>query len=223
VAAELDQPVEVESELVARRHLPSEARHEALDQVVVHRLVRQIRHERGVGRRERHRRIERVGERLVDAPVTHRSEEPEAVGLDRSARGDVQVVNLLERVACLQPLVDQLLRQRFRLQRLAGGREEHVAAQGVAAVLRNHVQPHAAAGRLRRDAAGLIAHLGEHALVEVLLDRAVAFDPVQANAVHHDVVVFRIAAMRREVGLLHPLRAADVRLRLRHADERRAD
>ncbi len=93
VTAELDDAIEVEAELVLRAHLPREARHEALDQVVVDGLVRQIGVEGDIVRRERRRAVERVRKRLIDAPVPHRSEEPHFVHLERSASGDVQVVN----------------------------------------------------------------------------------------------------------------------------------
>ena len=212
VPPELDDAIHVEGELVLRAHLPREARHEALDQVVVGHLTRRVRGEGRVARLELVRRIEGVCDRLVHAPVAHRAVEPQTVRLERSARRGIEIVDAVEGVAGLEPFVHELLWQRIGLQRRSRSREEDVAAERVAAVLRDHVQAHAAAGTLGGNTGSLIAHLREHAFVEVLLDGAVALDPVQADAVHHDVVVFRIAAVRRDIGLLHPLRAADVGL-----------
>ena len=201
VPAPLADMVDVAGQLIPRAHLPGQPRHLALYEVVVQHLPRGVRRE-AVERRGG--RVERVGGCLVHAPVADRGEEPKLVSLEGAARRNVQVVHRIHRVGGPLPRVG-VWHRRIRLQVVAGRRVEHVALQGVAAVLGDEIEADTAARGLDLDAAGLIRHLGKHAFIEVILVRAVPLHAVEANPLDQDRVVARIGTVRVQVALLHPL------------------
>ena len=76
------------------------------------------------------------------------------------------------------PALLQVLRQVARLEALVLVTGEEAAAEDVAAVPWNHVQPDAAAGDISAGAGGGVDHLLRHRTIEVVLHRAVAIEPV---------------------------------------------
>ena len=167
--------------------------------------------------------VERVGDRLVDPPPPERAEEPHPVPHQRPAQPEVQIEDLRHRVRRAQSLRRQVGSEVVALPRARRVRPERRPVQRVAAVLGDHVQANSRGLHLRAERAGLVTHLLEHALVEVVLDGAVAFDAVDAHPVHLDGVVATVGAVHGHVGLLHPGSAADIRRAEHHAVQRRAD
>ena len=123
----------------------------------------------------------------------------------------------------LTPLAARYDDQVVALQLAALVALEQRAAEAVAAFFRDHVDLHAAGRRVDRAAAGLVDHFLVAGVVGVGLDRAVALQPVDDHAVHHQRGLRGAEAVHGEVGLLHRLRAADVRRGQRDADDQLAD
>ena len=226
MSPELDDAVHVGRELVLRRHLPRQPHDAALDDVVVDgRLQRpsacavrgNVRH---VCRVEV---VERIGDRLIDAPSPERREEPEAILLDRSTQARIEVLDPFDAVRRTESRGAQFVGEVVALPASRRAREEHRSFERVAAFLRNHVQANARCLHFGRERARLIAHLLKHAVVEVVLNRAVTLDAVDAHAVHLNRVVAPLRSVNRHVGLLHAGGAADVGRAEGDAGERRAD
>src|SRR5207245_390930 len=112
---------------------------------------------------------------------------------------------------------------RIRLERTVRCREEHIRLERIATIFRNHVQPDSAAGCFSGYGAGLVAHFREHHGIEVLLDRAISLDSIEAHTVDLNTVIAWIGPMSRHVGLLHTLSSTHVGQRLRYARQNGAD
>src|SRR5205823_10645269 len=82
---------------------------------------------------------------------------------------------------------------------------------------------HAAGRRIDVAAARLVHHLFIAGVIEITLDRAVALEAVDDHAVHQHRGLRRPQAVHGEIGLLHGLRAADIRRGQRHADNELTD
>ena len=164
-----------------------------------------------------------AGDRLVDDEEAAGPEEPERVLLDRAAQREVGVVVGADLVDRLDAVGRQERRQVVALDLAALVALEERAAEAVAALFRDHVDLHAAGRRVHRAAAGLVDHFLVAGVVGVGLDRAVALQPVDDHAVHHQRGLRRAEAVHGEVGLLHRLRAAHVGRGQRDADHELAD
>ena len=149
---------------------------------------------------------------LVDLPSSEGREGPELVFHDRSGPGHVDVVlRAGDRVANRETVLRLRIREVLRLVPVVGVVGVRVTPPPVAARLGDHVHVHAANGHLSRDRRGLVIDLLEHPLVIVDHRRAAArARPVHREAVDGERLVLGARAVRRDVALLHPLRAADV-------------
>ena len=215
-AAILQEAIVVDRQLVLRAHLPRHARLEAADALRIDALIA-ARERRGRRRFRARDAVERVGRQRVEDEVADRPEDPDAVLLDRATERALDVVQLADAVAGPEAAVHQVLRDVVALEALSLVAEEQAAARLVAAVARNHVESHAAAGDVGRRAARRVDHLLAHRAVEVALHRAVDVDAVDHQPVYLHRRLRRAGAVRRHVGLLHGLRSADVRLVQRDA------
>ena len=139
--------------------------------------------------------------------------------LDRTAERSLEIVELVDAVGGAQAARLQVVGQVVALEALVLVAGEDAAADRVAAVARNHVQPDAPAGNICRRAAGRVDHLLAHRAVEVVLHGTVDVEAVDHQAVHGHGRLRRSGAMCRHVGLLHRARAADVRCVQRHAGD----
>ena len=219
VAAELADPVEVAGDLVLAE-LRGQTHDAAAEAGVIHGLF---------ARRGRAWEVrsfgapaeEAVGDVLVDAPVAIRRKEPQPVLLDRTAERQVQVPHLVERVGGRQAFRTRVLGV-VALEAAVGARKECRALEGVAAVLGNHVGPHAPGGHLSADRARLVADFLEHGVVEVTLHAAVALEAVEGHAVDLEGGVAAVGTVNREVAVLHARSAAHVRQRQPGARHQRA-
>ncbi len=147
---------------------------------------------------------------LVDAPVAVRAVDPQPVAHQRSATGDVDVVELRDRDPARQSGRDRVGGV-VALPPWPGIERLHIAAPAVAAALRHHVEVDAAGHDLRRDRRRLIVDLLEHALVVVEHRRAAACaGPVHRRAVDREILVVVARSVDAQRALLHRLRAADV-------------
>ena len=156
--------------------------------------------------------VEGVGRKRVQDEVAGRREKPDGVLLDRTADRAFDVVQLGDTVTGLEAAVDQVGPDVVALKTLVLKAHEHAAGDDVAAVARDHVQANAAARDVGGRAAGGVDHLLAHRAVEVALHRAVHVDAVHQQPVDLHRRLRSAGAVRRHVGLLHRLRAADVRL-----------
>ena len=192
-------PLIRDRKFVARRHLPRAPHDIAVDPRIVD-AWRAIVLER----------VRNLDERLL---MASRTEPPQLVLHDRPARRAVEVVEVLDaragrQAARSQPVVEV---RPLQMPAVGGTAEEAGAVQGVAAVLRDQIEADAAGRRLGRHAARLVGCLRDERVVDVVLHGAVAQIRLRRHAVEQDRRVQRRVAVRRHVGLLGLLRAADVR------------
>ena len=164
-----------------------------------------------------------VGDRLVHDEEAPRSEEPQLIFGDRPAHREVGVVVGADLVDRLHAVRREEGRQVVALHLAGLVPLEQRAAEAVAALFRDHVDLHAAGRRVDRAAAGLVDHFLVAGVVGVGLNRAVTLQTVDDHPVHHQRGLRRAEAVDGEVGLLHRLRAADVRRRQRDADDELSD
>src|SRR5207248_9531770 len=83
--------------------------------------------------------VELVGGLPLVAPFAERSVEPEPIFLDRAAKRDAGVVNVVEGVDALEPASDQVGTQVVAHQALVRVETRDAAGEAVAAFSRNHV------------------------------------------------------------------------------------
>ena len=213
---ELEDPIIVGAQLVLRRDLRGEAHervaHELLLDRWIARLVLLVRHS-----------IERIGHAFVHRHVSSRGEEPELVADDRPARVDVEVLHVLDEVAIEESPGLQRIVVVVALPAVRGAADEAAAFEEVPAVFGDHVDAHAAGCDFRGQRARLEDDALRERIVVVGLDVAVAHGAVHVHAVHLHARVAIVGPVRPHVGLLHPLRSADVRTTELHARNRRAD
>ena len=218
-----DRLIVADAELVPRRRLPRDAEvHVAPD-------VRDVLAALGVGLIRPGVRVAGVlvaEERPVAlrAGVPDRCVEPELVAHDRTADGRVDVPDPLERVRRRQAQRLQVVVIVARGERVVGPRAEEVAAERIAAVLRDELHPHAAFLLLGADAAGVDENflIGGH--VGGALVAAARADRVDGVAVDHDPRVVDAADENRAgAGArgTHAADAADVGVRDRDAGRQR--
>ncbi len=209
-ATVLQQAVVVDSQLVLLRHLPHDARLHRTDALRIDALLAG----RGRGdeiRARAFRTVEGVGGQGVEDEVTGRREVPDLVLLDRAAEGAFDVGQLADAVRRADAALDQVVVDVVALERLVLVAEEQAARHDVAAVAGNLVQTDAAARHVSRGAGGGVDHFLRHRAVEVVLHRAVHVEAVHEEAVDLHGRLRSARAVRRHVGLLHGLRATDVR------------
>ena len=188
--------------------LPDEARLGAVDVLWID-AWRGARRWRTV-RQRRPGALEGIGRQRIEIERSGRHEEPEFVLLDRSPERSLEVGQLVDAVGRLQTAGLQLVRQVVRPEAVVLIACKKAAVQRVAAVFRNHIEPHATARDVRRGAAGRIDHLLAHRAVEVVLHGAVAVQTVDHQPVDQHRRLRRAHAVRRHVGLLHRARSAHV-------------
>ena len=202
VAAHLVLLVVVIRDLILRRQLEFHASREAADVSVVDARTAGVgRIRRELARNLRIQVVEAVDDRLVDAEIPERAVEPRPVADDRPADADVRVVVLGE-LADVGEEVVGLVEGRVAGEVLAGARltdtrrpavvrrparrrvvADAEAVERVAAILRDHVDAHAALAHLGRIGAGHVAELLEAAVVPVhAAVRAVGAQVVEAHA-----------------------------------------
>ncbi len=173
VTFELRIAVVIDAELVLRVELPGETYHLVLDPLVLDTRADLS----GLG--EVAARNHRIGGDAAPA-----GEEPELVPQDGAAEPDVDVAQLVDARAGAQALGQQFVGDVVGLPVLVAAAEKRLATEDVAAVLRNHVDAHAARGHVRRDAARLVGHFGHGGVAEVGLHLPVVHQAVQVHAVH---------------------------------------
>ena len=197
MAAPLGAAIVVRRDLVLTRGLPGQAQRAVLDPLIVHGLV-------AAG-------VERVAQEVVRRPVAVGAEKPEPVAHDRTAVGEIRVVDALHAVPGDEPAGDELLVRVVALHALVAAGHEHRAAILIAAVARDHVDLHAAHRGFRRQRARLIADLFHQAVVEVEAGLVAAKPHVlDLHVVDHEHIVGGGRPVHLQRGLLHDLRAADV-------------
>ncbi len=155
--------IQIETDLVARRHLPGQA--DGLDQLGGRGAGRQILVALVVPRRlvAGVAVAEEAGDLLLVAVAADVVEEPQAVPDDRTTQREVRVPVLDQGRHVGQPVATQLVVQVVALRPLAGGAEEGGAAERVAAGLRNEVEGRPAAIGLTETAGDRHLNLGRFA------------------------------------------------------------
>ena len=160
----------------------------------------------------------RARNRLVDGEQASRPEEPQLVPDDRSALREVDIAVRADLVDRLHPVIGEKRGEVVALKRAALVSAEERSAEAIAAFLGNQVDLHAAGRRIDGAAARLVHHLLVARVIQITLDGAVALEAVDDHPVHQHRCLRRAQAVHGEIGLLHGLRAADIRRRQCHAD-----
>jgi hypothetical protein len=200
---ELRIAIVVRRHLVLGVHLPRQADHLVLNPLILDRRAPIV--------------VEGVRDDFVGGDPPPRAEEPEPVPHDRPPEREVEVGDVPDAVARLQPAVAQVLGDVVALPVAVGAADERRAAEAVAAFLRDHVDPHPAARDVCAGAARLEAHFRVCRVAEVGLHLAAVHQAVHRHAVHLHGRVGLPRPVRRHVDLLHLLVAADVRVALADA------
>src|SRR5687767_4520269 len=132
-----------------------------------------------------------VDHRLLDTPVAEGRLEPEPVALDRTANARIEIPDLPDFadvadhvVRVVEGAAAQVAAQVARLPSFAGEVPEHRSAEGIAPVLRNHVDADAALRHLGGIGPGDVTELREAAVVPVdAAVRAVRLEVVQPHPI----------------------------------------
>ena len=132
--------------------------------------------------------------------------------------GDVQVVDVVDRLGRVQSPILEPLREVVSLERAVGEAEVVLSAMGVPALAGNHADADPAGRGLGRDAARLVDHLLRGELVVVVLHPSVAAGGHDELTVDGDRGLPGAHAVHGHVGLLRRGRQAD--LRAVHLDAR---
>ena len=154
---------------------------------------------------------EAVGGRLVDLEAAEAAKEPEPVADDGTAKGVVEVVDQIYRLARRGAAIPEPLGELVLLEAGLAEPEVLLPAERVAALATDHVDPHAAGGRLGRDAARLVDHLLVREMVVVVLIRPVVAGTHDELPVDRDRGLPDAHAVDRHVGLLGRGRQSDLR------------
>ncbi len=147
-AAILADPIVIDGQFVLRADLPDEARLRARDALRIH--------PGGAVR------IESVGWQRVEMKRPRREEEPHLVLLDRSAERGLDIGQSVDAIGGFQAARFQVVGEVVGLEALVLIAGKGAPAEMIAAVFRNHVQPHPTARHVGRRAAGRVDHFLAH-------------------------------------------------------------
>ena len=177
--------VDVETELVPRRRLPSEPPSGSLEMLEIDRLSRRVPLEKA------------VRDQAVCAPVAVTGVEPQLVALDRSAQSEADVPNLVDPVGRRQTLLFEPRRQivaaHFRVRKAAvDGR-----CEGVASLLGDDIGADATRLTFSGNSAGF-----EYELLNVGVRRnprgVAGCEVIETDAVHVLGKIVRVRTVRRD-------------------------